>query len=49
MEGLAYNVSDDQHDIRCGKGMVDSLFQALMGVGTHNDIMISYEYINTTQ
>ena len=48
-KGLAYDVSDDQQDIRCGKGMVDSLFQAPLGVGTHNAIMSSYDYIITVQ
>ncbi|KAJ0088152.1 hypothetical protein Patl1_31824 [Pistacia atlantica] len=33
--GLAYDTSDDQQDITRGKGMVDSLFQAPMGTGTH--------------
>lgn len=46
-KGLAYDVSDDQQDIARGKGMVDSLFQAPMGAGTHDAIMSSYEYIST--
>ncbi|GMN24068.1 hypothetical protein TIFTF001_000392 [Ficus carica] len=46
-KGLAYDVSDDQQDIARGKGMVDSLFQAPMGAGTHDAIMNSYEYIST--
>ncbi|GMP89440.1 hypothetical protein CsSME_00041024 [Camellia sinensis var. sinensis] len=45
--GLAYDVSDDQQDITRGKGMVDSLFQAPMGAGTHDPVMSSYEYIST--
>ena len=48
-KGIAYNVSDDQHYIICGKGMVESLFQAPMGAGMHNAIMSSYDYISTTQ
>ncbi|RWW06140.1 hypothetical protein GW17_00030549 [Ensete ventricosum] len=44
--GLAYDVSDDQQDITRGKGLVDSLFQAPMGDGTHIPIMTSYEYIS---
>lgn len=46
-KGLAFDTSDDQQDIARGKGMVDSLFQAPMGDGTHNAIMSSYEYIST--
>lgn len=45
--GLAYDTSDDQQDITRGKGMVDSLFQAPMGTGTHHAIMSSYDYIST--
>ncbi|KAE9461072.1 hypothetical protein RHGRI_036302 [Rhododendron griersonianum] len=45
--GLAYDISDDQQDITRGKGMVDSLFQAPSGAGTHDAIMSSYEYIST--
>eukprot|EP01018_Ginkgo_biloba_P028551 Gb_04109 [translate_table: standard] len=48
-KGLAYDVSDDQQDITRGKGMVDSLFQAPMGAGTHDAIMSSYEYISSAQ
>lgn len=48
-KGLAYDESDDQQDIRRGKGKVDSLFQAPMGSGTHNAIMTSYDYISTAQ
>ncbi|WP_216075660.1 hypothetical protein, partial [Acinetobacter indicus] len=44
--GLATDISDDQQDISRGKGMVDSLFQAPMGDGTHVPIMNSYEYIS---
>ncbi|XP_058099383.1 ribulose bisphosphate carboxylase/oxygenase activase, chloroplastic-like isoform X2 [Magnolia sinica] len=46
-KGLAFDVSDDQQDIARGKGMVDSLFQAPTGAGTHDPIMSSYEYIST--
>ena len=45
--GLAYDISDDQQDITRGKGMVDSLFQAPTGAGTHDAIMSSYEYLST--
>ncbi|XP_072980044.1 ribulose bisphosphate carboxylase/oxygenase activase, chloroplastic-like isoform X1 [Typha angustifolia] len=44
--GLAYDISDDQQDITRGKGLVDSLFQAPTGAGTHVPIMTSYEYIS---
>ncbi|KAB2630632.1 ribulose bisphosphate carboxylase/oxygenase activase [Pyrus ussuriensis x Pyrus communis] len=33
--GLAFDTSDDQQDITIGKGMVDTLFQAPVGSGTH--------------
>ncbi|XP_062085023.1 ribulose bisphosphate carboxylase/oxygenase activase 2, chloroplastic isoform X2 [Humulus lupulus] len=46
-KGLAYDVSDDQQDITRGKGMVDSLFQAPTGSGTHFAVMSSYEYLST--
>ncbi|KAI8523721.1 hypothetical protein RHMOL_Rhmol13G0094400 [Rhododendron molle] len=46
-KGLAFDISDDQQDITRGKGMVDSLFQAPSGAGTHDPIMSSYEYIST--
>ncbi|VAH92472.1 unnamed protein product [Triticum turgidum subsp. durum] len=45
-KGLAYDISDDQQDITRGKGIVDSLFQAPMGDGTHEAILSSYEYIS---
>ncbi|KAK0591925.1 hypothetical protein LWI29_023678 [Acer saccharum] len=45
--GLGYDTSDDQQDITRGKGMVDSLFQAPSGSGTHYAIMSSYDYIST--
>ncbi|KAI6686869.1 hypothetical protein NL676_032782 [Syzygium grande] len=45
--GLAFDTSDDQQDITRGKGMVDSLFQAPMGTGTHYAVMSSYEYLST--
>ncbi|KAL6907991.1 hypothetical protein ACP4OV_002161 [Aristida adscensionis] len=44
--GLAYDTSDDQQDITRGKGLVDSLFQAPMGDGTHEAVLSSYEYIS---
>lgn len=46
-KGLVTDISDDQQDITRGKGMVDSLFQAPSGAGTHDAIMSSYEYIST--
>ncbi|CDP14353.1 unnamed protein product [Coffea canephora] len=46
-QGLVYDVSDDQQDITRGKGMVDTLFQAPMGAGTHDPVLNSYEYIST--
>jgi hypothetical protein len=46
-KGLAYDISDDQQDITRGKGMVDSLFQAPMGSGTHDPVLSSYEYLST--
>ncbi|KAL9672503.1 hypothetical protein QQ045_028754 [Rhodiola kirilowii] len=46
-KGLAYDISDDQQDITRGKGLVDTLFQAPSGAGTHDAIMSSYEYIST--
>ncbi|KAM5583532.1 hypothetical protein ABKV19_003429 [Rosa sericea] len=45
--GLAYDISDDQQDITRGKGLVDTVFQAPTGSGTHNAIMSSYDYIST--
>lgn len=45
-KGLVTDISDDQQDITRGKGMVDSLFQAPSGAGTHDAIMSSYEYIS---
>ncbi|BFG34078.1 hypothetical protein CerSpe_203520 [Prunus speciosa] len=45
--GLAYDISDDQQDITRGKGLVDSVFQAPQGTGTHYAVMSSYEYIST--
>lgn len=46
-KGLAYDISDDQQDITRGKGLVDSVFQAPQGTGTHYAVMSSYEYIST--
>ena len=45
--GLAFDTSDDQQDITRGKGLVDDLFQAPQGTGTHYAVMSSYEYIST--
>jgi hypothetical protein len=45
--GLGRDISDDQQDITRGKGMVDTLFQAPSGAGTHDAILSSYEYIST--
>lgn len=45
-KGLAYDTSDDQQDITRGKGLVDSVFQAPMGTGTHHAVLSSYEYIS---
>ncbi|XP_041026406.1 ribulose bisphosphate carboxylase/oxygenase activase, chloroplastic-like isoform X2 [Juglans microcarpa x Juglans regia] len=45
--GLAFDSSDDQQDITRGKGMVDTLFQAPTGSGTHYAVMSSYDYIST--
>lgn len=44
--GLAFDTSDDQQDITRGKGMVDTLFQAPMGAGTHDAVLSSYDYIS---
>ncbi|KAL4606582.1 hypothetical protein ACB092_09G113700 [Castanea dentata] len=44
--GLAFDTSDDQQDITRGKGMVDTVFQADMGSGTHYAVMSSYDYIS---
>lgn len=46
-KGLAFDTSDDQQDITRGKGLVDTLFQAPTGTGTHHAVMSSYEYIST--
>ncbi|CAK9135646.1 unnamed protein product [Ilex paraguariensis] len=45
--GLGFDTSDDQQDITRGKGMVDTLFQAPTGAGTHDAVLSSYEYIST--
>ncbi|KAG6602653.1 Ribulose bisphosphate carboxylase/oxygenase activase 1, chloroplastic [Cucurbita argyrosperma subsp. argyrosperma] len=45
-KGLAYDISDDQQDITRGKGLVDSLFQAPTGAGTHDPVLSSYEYLS---
>lgn len=44
--GLIRDASDDQQDITRGKGLVDPLFQAPMGDGTHEAVLSSYEYIS---
>ncbi|XP_039172732.1 ribulose bisphosphate carboxylase/oxygenase activase, chloroplastic [Eucalyptus grandis] len=44
--GLVTDTSDDQQDITRGKGMVDTLFQAPMGTGTHYAVMSSYDYLS---
>ncbi|CAA7406351.1 unnamed protein product [Spirodela intermedia] len=44
--GLYYDTSDDQQDITRGKGLVDSLFQAPSGQGTHDAVLSSYEYLS---
>ncbi|KAJ6429175.1 hypothetical protein OIU84_020749 [Salix udensis] len=44
--GLGTDMSDDQQDITRGKGMVDSLFQAPQGSGTHDPVLSSYEYLS---
>ncbi|KAJ4835284.1 AFG3 protein [Turnera subulata] len=44
--GLAFDTSDDQQDITRGKGMVDALFQAPLGAGTHDPVLSSYEYLS---
>ncbi|XP_011076800.1 ribulose bisphosphate carboxylase/oxygenase activase, chloroplastic isoform X2 [Sesamum indicum] len=45
-KGLVEDISDDQQDIARGKGLVDSLFQAPTGMGTHDAVLSSYEYIS---
>ncbi|XP_009762593.1 ribulose bisphosphate carboxylase/oxygenase activase 1, chloroplastic [Nicotiana sylvestris] len=45
-KGLVQDFSDDQQDITRGKGMVDSLFQAPTGTGTHHAVLQSYEYVS---
>lgn len=44
--GLGKDISDDQQDIQRGKGMVDSLFQGAVGMGTQDVVMSSYDYIS---
>ncbi|KAI4356501.1 hypothetical protein L6164_000523 [Bauhinia variegata] len=44
--GLSNDVSDDQQDVTRGKGMMEHLFQAPMGAGTHYAVMSSYDYIS---
>ncbi|KAL0401319.1 UNVERIFIED_CONTAM: Ribulose bisphosphate carboxylase/oxygenase activase 1, chloroplastic [Sesamum latifolium] len=45
-KGLVEDISDDQQDITRGKGMVDTLFQAPTGMGTHDAVLSSYEYLS---
>uniref|UniRef100_A0A0D9XVS3 Ribulose bisphosphate carboxylase/oxygenase activase, chloroplastic n=1 Tax=Leersia perrieri TaxID=77586 RepID=A0A0D9XVS3_9ORYZ len=45
-KGLVEDISDDQQDITRGKGLVDSLFQAPSGDGTHEAVLSSYEYLS---
>ncbi|XP_073118912.1 ribulose bisphosphate carboxylase/oxygenase activase 2, chloroplastic-like [Henckelia pumila] len=45
-KGLGEDISDDQQDITRGKGLVDSLFQAPSGMGTHDAVLSSYEYLS---
>ncbi|KAJ1277376.1 hypothetical protein BS78_05G290300 [Paspalum vaginatum] len=45
-KGLAFDTSDDQQDITRGKGLVDYLFQAPVGDGTHEAVLSSYDYIS---
>lgn len=45
-KGLASDISDDQQDITRGKGMVDPVFQAPAGQGTHDPVLSSYEYLS---
>lgn len=45
-KGLVSDASDDQQDITRGKGMVDTLFQAPTGMGTHDPVLSSYEYLS---
>lgn len=48
-KGLIEDISDDQQDITRGKGMVNPLFQAPDGMGTHDAVLSSYEYISQGQ
>ncbi|XP_051119918.1 ribulose bisphosphate carboxylase/oxygenase activase, chloroplastic-like [Andrographis paniculata] len=45
-KGLVTDISDDQQDIARGKGLVDALFQAPSGMGTHDAVLSSYEYLS---
>ncbi|KAL3838433.1 hypothetical protein ACJIZ3_023024 [Penstemon smallii] len=45
-KGLGEDISDDQQDITRGKGLADPLFQAPTGMGTHDAVLSSYEYIS---
>ncbi|XP_073042188.1 ribulose bisphosphate carboxylase/oxygenase activase 2, chloroplastic-like [Primulina eburnea] len=45
-KGLGEDISDDQQDITRGKGLVDALFQAPSGMGTHDAVLSSYEYLS---
>jgi len=49
-KGLDEDISDDQQDITRGRNMTPSLFQGAAGLsGTHNAVLSSTEYINTSQ
>ncbi|KAL3838435.1 hypothetical protein ACJIZ3_023026 [Penstemon smallii] len=45
-KGLVEDISDDQQDITRGKGLADPLFQAPTGMGTHDAVLSSYEYLS---
>ncbi|KAK4480262.1 hypothetical protein RD792_013328 [Penstemon davidsonii] len=45
-KGLGEDISDDQQDITRGKGLADPLFQAPSGMGTHDAVLSSYEYLS---
>ncbi|KAL2635889.1 hypothetical protein R1flu_007368 [Riccia fluitans] len=47
--GLGYDISDDQQDIQRGKGLVDSVFQGAVGLGTQVAIMSSWDYVSQGQ
>ncbi|KAL3683925.1 hypothetical protein R1sor_001947 [Riccia sorocarpa] len=47
--GLGNDISDDQQDIQRGKGLVDSIFQGAVGMGTQEAIMSSWDYVSQGQ